>query len=174
VSRIGQKTAEKQILRHLRLGKSVRSPSGLGLVRNFILATQATPAIHALCRKYGVNVNELCVACTEILADNPELPPPGGDEVLKPTLLFSDPAKLEEFLVKVHRAARGQTTIQRRLAILTCAKSLAAQMAAQSPPPGSAASRSNLLKTSIYNKLLVLMLIAGILIAGLMIAAYLL
>lgn len=173
MSRIGQKTAERQIVRHLRLGKSVRSPSGLGLVRNFILATQARPAAHALCRRYGVSVNELCVACTEILAENPELPSPDKDEVPKPMLIFSDPAKLEEFLIKVHRAARGQTTIQRRLAILACAKSLAAQMASQAPTP-SAVSRSNLLKTSIYNKLLVLMLITGILIAGLLIAAYLL
>lgn len=174
MSSIEPKFARKELLRYLRLGKSIRLRSGTNLVRNFILATQADPAIHRHCRTYQLNVSDLCIACTEILEEMPDLPGPDGSEIPASLLLFSDPPQLEGFLKNLHQATLGQTAIQRRLAIVACAKSHASQMSSpvfgQRLPP----TRSNLLNKAIFNNLLLMMLVAGIIIAGILILIFLL
>lgn len=168
------KSARKELLRYLRLGKSVRSRQGANLVRNFILETQADAAIHRLCRSYQINVSELCLAGTEILDSKPDPFREDKRDHLVYALQFSDPLRLEVLLKKLQRATHGQALIQRRLVIIECAKSHAEQMAAPVPGPRKPATRSNLLKISIFNKLLLMALIAVLVIAGILLAILLL
>ena len=168
------KSAQKELLRYLRLGKNIRSHNGANHVRNFILETQADPVIHRLCRTYRIKVADLCLACTEILVGKQPSAPSEGDENLASTLLFSDPLRLEGFLKKLRQATHGQAPIQHRLAIIDCAKAYADQMSAETPAQSLAVTRSNLLKKSIFNNLMLMMLIAGLVIAGILIALFLL
>lgn len=169
-----QKPAQKELLRYLRLGKSVRSRNGANHVRNFILEAQLDPVIHRLFRTYGMRVVDICLACTEVLDPPPDSPHPDASDDLASMLLFSDPVRIEAFLRKLHQATHGQTAIQRRLAIIACAKAHAGQAGAPVTDQRPPATRSNLLKTSIFNNLLLLMLIAGLVIAGLLVAIFLL
>ena len=109
-----------------------------------------------------------------MLDDQQESLRPGAKEPLAAILLFSDPLRLEGFLKKLQAAANGQALIQRRLAIITCAKKHAEQMVPLAQPTRHPATRTNLLKTSIFNKLLLMLLIAGLIIAGILIAVFLL
>jgi len=169
-----QKFAQKELLRYLRLGKSVRSRNGANHVRNFILEAQLDPVIHRLFRTYGMRVVDICLACTEILDTPPDFPRPAVSEDPDLVLLFSDPVRLEAFLRKLHQATHGQTAIQRRLAIIACAKAHADQQGAPVTDQRPPATRSNLLKTSIFNNLLMVMLIAGLVIAGIVIVLFML
>ena len=168
------KPARKELLRYLRLGKDVRSRNGANYVRNFILESHADPVVHRLCRSYHLNVSDLCVACTEMLADPHESQRSNASDPAAAILLFSDPLRLEGFLRKLQAATNGQALIQRRLAIITCAKKHAEQMVQPASPVRRPPSRTNLLKTSIFNKLLLMFLIAGLIIAGILIAVFLL
>ncbi len=171
---IAPKSAQKELLRYLRLGKSIRSHNGASHVRNFILETQADPVIHRLCRTYRIKVADLCLACTEILEGKQATAPSEENPALARTLLFSDPLRLEGFLKKLRHATHGQVPIQHRLAIIDCAKAYADQMTAAAPGQSLAVTRSNLLKNSIFNNLMLMMLIAGLVIAGILIALFLL
>lgn len=171
---IEPKSAQKELLRYLRLGKSIRSRNGANHVRNFILETQADPVIHRLCRTYQIKVADLCLACTEILGEKQASARSEGNEYLASTLLFSDPLRLEGFLKKLRQATHGQAAIQHRLAIVACATAHADQMGAAAQDQRLADTRSNLLKKSIFNNLMLMMLIAGLVIAGILIALFLL
>lgn len=138
------------------------------------METQADAAIHRQCRSYQINVNELCLAATEILDNKPDPFRVDERDHLAYTLQFSDPLRLEVLLRKLQKATHGQALIQRRLVIIECAKNHAEQMAAPVPGPRKPATRSNLLKISIYNKLLLMMLIAVLVIAGILLAILLL
>jgi hypothetical protein len=116
----------------------------------------------------------MCIACTEVLDRTSDPTRSDGRENLVSLPLFSDPLRLEAFLRKLHQATHGQTSIQRRLAIIDCAKAHADQMGAPVADQRPTITRSNLLKTSIFNNLLLMMLIAGLVIAGLLIALFLL
>ena len=168
------KSAQKELLRYLRLGKNIRSHNGANHVRNFILETQANPVIHRLCRTYRIKVADLCLACTEILEATLASAPSEGNENLASALLFSDPLRLEGFLKKLRHATHGQVPIQRRLAIIDCAKACADQMTVAAPDQSLSVTRSNLLKKSIFNNLMLMMLIAGLVVAGILIALFLL
>ncbi len=174
VSSIESKPARKELQRYLRLGKSIRSRNGANHVRNFILESNADPAVHRLCRGYHLNISDLCLACTEMLDDQTDALRPGDKDPLAVILLFSDPLRLEGFLKKLQAAVNGQALIQRRLVIITCAKNHAAQLVAPAQPTRKPATRTNLLKISIFNKLLLMLLIAGLIIAGILIAVFLL
>lgn len=119
--------------------------------------------------------DDLCLACTELLDEIPDLPGTDGGEVPAAVLLFSEPLQLEAFLKKLHRATHGQTAIQRRLAIVACAKRQAEQLrsarGAVPPPP---ATRSHLLKKSISGKLTMVLLLGALAVLGFLLAAYLL
>lgn len=138
------------------------------------METQADASIHRLCRSYQINVNELCLAGAEILDSKPDPSREDDRDHLVFTLQFSDPVRLEVLLKKLQRATHGQALIQRRLVIIECARSHAEQMAAPVPGPRKPATRSNLLKVSIFNKLLLLMLITVLVIAGVLLATLLL
>lgn len=109
-----------------------------------------------------------------MLDDQQESLRPSAKDPLAAILLFSDPLRLEGFLKKLQAAANGQALIQRRLAIITCAKKHADQMVPPAQPPRQPSTRTNMLKTSIFNKLLLMLLIAGLIIAGILIAVFLL
>ena len=168
------KSARKELLRYLRLGKSVRSRNGANHVRNFILEIHAEPAIHRLCRTHHIRVADLCLACTEILDAKPDPGGADGSENPASLLLFSDPPRLEGFLSKLHAAAHGHALIQHRLAIIACAKAYADQMGTPIPDQRPTVSRSNLLEKSIFNNLMLMALIAGLVITGILIAVFLL
>lgn len=167
------KSAQKELLRYLRFGKSVRSRNGANLVRNFILATHADPVIHRLCRTYQMSVSDLCIACTEILDEKSDSFRSEENEIPLPILQFRDPLRLDGFLRKLQRATHGQAMIQRRLAIMACARSHAEQIGAQAPEQHLVVTRSNLLKKSIFNNLLLMLLIAGLIIAGILAVLFL-
>ena len=158
----------------MRLGKSVRSRNGANHVRNFILETQAEAVIHRLCRSYGIRGVDLCLACTEILDRKPDPARSDGADDLASMLVFSDPLRLEAFLRKLHQATHGQASIQRHLAIVACAKAHADQLGAPLTEQRPTTTRSNLLKKSILNNLLVMMLVAGLVVIGILIALFLL
>ena len=122
------KSAQKELLRFLHLGKSVRSRNGANHIRNFILEVQSDPVIHRLFRSCEMRVVDICLACTEILDGTPARS--DGSENFLSVLLFVDPLRLEAFLRKLHQATHGQTAIQRRLAVIACAKAHAEQMGA--------------------------------------------
>ena len=170
--RICLSSSQNELLRHIRLGRSVRSAEGANQVRNFILAAQALPSIQRLCLAYHLSFSELCSACTEILAGAQA--PDAFVESGTPdaTGVFCDPVQLEVLLKKIHYATHGQTDIQRRLAIVACAKSHAARIAVPVARSPLHHTRSNLLKLSIRSKLPVLMICAGIILLGVLIAAY--
>ena len=154
--------------------KSVRSRIGANHIRNFILESLADPAVHRLCREYHMKAGDLCLACAEILDRNPEPPGTAGGETPDALLLFNDPQRLEGLLGKLRAATHGQVAIQRRLAIEACARNHADQMAEPLAEQRPAVTRSNLLKKSIYNNLLLMMLIAGLVVAGILLALFLL
>ncbi len=156
------------------MGKSVRSRIGANHIRNYILESLADPAVHRLCLEYHIKAGDLCIACEEILDRNPDLPVAGGGEPPASLLLFSEPGRLEGFLVKLRAATHGQVAIQRRLAIVACARNHAGQMAAPVADQRPSVTRSNLLKKSIFNNLLLMMLIAGLVVAGILLALFLL
>ena len=168
------KSARKELLRFLRLGKSIRSRNGANHVRNFILETHAEPAIHRLCRTYHIRVADLCLACTEILDAKPDPAGTDGSENPDSLLLFTDPLRLEGFLRKLHAATHGHALIQHRLAIVACAKACADQMDTPVPDQRPPVSRSNLLKKSIINHLMLMALIVTLVIAGILITVFLL
>ncbi|MFZ4776024.1 MAG: hypothetical protein ACOYM3_11700 [Terrimicrobiaceae bacterium] len=172
--RICLSATQNELLRHIRLGKSIRSTEGANQVRNFILAAQARPSIKRLCLAYHLSFTEVCTVCTEILAEAPAPDPSEENGAPAATAVFCDPLQLEGLLKKIHYATHGQTDIQRRLAIVACAKSHAAQIAAPVSRSPLHHTRSNLLKLSIRSKLPVVMICAGIIILGVLIAAYLL
>ena len=159
-------SAQKELLRYLRLGKSVRSRNGANLVRNFILATHADPIIHRLCRTYHISVNDLCQACTEILDVKAASFRSEGNENPAALLLFRDPLRLDGFLKKLHHATHALVAVHRRLGIEACARSHADQMDAPAPEQGLPGTRSNLLKKSIFNNLLLMILVGGLIIFG--------
>jgi len=173
VRRIEPNSARKELLRYLRLGKSVRLRGGENLVRNFILEAQADPAIRRLCLAYHLNVSDLSLACSEILAEGADLILPEDNHNPSPLQLFSNPRQLEEFLKKLQRATYGQTVIQRSLAIVACAKLQAAQMANRISEPQRMVTRSHLLKISLLNNIFVMMLVAGLILVGALIAIFL-
>jgi hypothetical protein len=121
-----------------------------------------------------MKAGDLCLACTEILDRNPDLPVTVGGEIPASLLLFSDPDRLEGLLGKLRTATHGQVAIQRRLAIEACARNHAGQMAAPVADQRLSVTRSNLLKKSIFNNLLLMMLIAGLVVAGILLALFLL
>ena len=171
---IDPRSARKELLRYLRMGKSARSRIGANHIRNYILESLADPAVHRLCREYQMKAGDLCLACTEILDRNADLSVTGGGEIPASLLLFSDPGRLEGLLGKLRAATHGQAAIQRRLAIEACARNHAGQMAAPVADQRPAVTRSNLLKKSIFNNLLLMMLIAGLVVAGILLALFLL
>ena len=166
------KSAQKELLRFLHLGKSVRSRNGANHIRNFILEVQSDPVIHRLFRSYEMRVVDICLACTEILDGTPARS--DGSENFLSVLLFVDPLRLEAFLRKLHQATHGQAAIQRRLAVIACAKAHAEQMGAPATEQHPSVARANLLKNSIFNNLLLMLLIAGLVITGILIALFLL
>ena len=157
----------------MRLGKGVRLRGGENHVRNFILETQADPAIRRLCLAYHLNVSDLSLACREILAERSDLILPGENDNPSPVQLFSDPRQLEGFLNKLQRATSGQTEIQRPLAIVACAKLQAAQMASRISEPQRLVTRSHLLKKSLLSNLFVMVLVAGLILVGMLIVIFL-
>lgn len=167
------KPAQKELLRYLRLGKSVRSRIGANLVRNFILAVHGDPAVHRLCRTYQLSVSDLCSACSETLEVRADFFRAEDMEMPCPLLQFTDTARLEVLLKKLHQAAHGQAMIQHRLAVAACARAHAEQLALQMPEQHHADTRSNLLKKSIFNNLLLMLLIAGLVIAGILAVIFL-
>lgn len=171
---IEPKPAQKELLRFLRLGKSIRSRNGANHVQNFILEAQSDPVIHRLFRSYGMRVVDICLACTEILDRAPDPTRSGGNEDRVSMLLFVDPLRLEAFLRKLHQATHGQTSIQRRLGIIECAKAHADRRDDPDTDQRPTVTRSNLLKKSIFNNLLLMMVIAGLVITGILIALFLL
>lgn len=174
MSSIELKSAQKELLRYLRLGKGVRSRQGANLVRNFILEAQADATIHRLCRSHEITVSELCLAGAEILDSKSD--PWRADERdhLSYTLQFTDPVRFEVLLRKLQRATHGQALIQRRLLVIECAKNHAGQMAAPVSGPHQPATRTNLLKVSIFNKLLLLLLVTALVVGGILLAILLL
>ena len=168
------KSARKELLRFLRLGKSVRSRNGANHVRNFILEIHAEPVIHRLCHTYHIRVADLCLACAEILDAKPDPAGAGASENPSSLLLFSDPLRLEGFLKKLRAATHGHALIQHRLAIISCARAHADEMDTPVPDQRPPTSRSNLLKKSIFNNLMLMALIAGLVIAGILITVFLL
>ena len=169
MSRIEPISARKELLRYLRLGKSIRLRGGESHVRNFILETQSDPAIRRLCLAYQLNVSDLTLACKEVLAERPDLIRPDEIQDPLPIRLFTEPGELEGFLDKLHRATHGQTEIHRPLAIVTCAKLRAAQMAGRVSRPRPVATRSNLLKKSLFNNLFLMLLVAVLILVGILI-----
>jgi|GEM_PF-3564162 len=174
VNGLAPKSAQRELLRYLRLGKSIRSHNGANHVRNFILETQADPVIHRLCRAHQIKVADLCLACTEILEERRASAPSEENPSRASTLLFSDPLRLEGFLKNLRQATHGQAAIQRRLAIIACAKDHAARMGAAPPAQRPAGTRSNLLQKSIFNNLMLMMLVAGLVLIGMLLAVFLL
>ena len=168
------KSAQKELLRFLHLGKSVRSRNGANHIRNFILEVQSDPVIHRLFRSYDMRVVDICLACTEIVDGTSGPAGSDGSEKFVSMLLFVDPLRLEAFLRKLHQATHGQTAIQRRLAIIACAKAHAEQMGAPAPEQHPSVTRSNLLKNSIFKNLLLMLLIAGLVITVILTALFLL
>lgn len=134
MSRIVLESAQKNLQRHLRLGKSIRSPGGTNQVKSLILAAQANPAIARLCRSYRFNVRDLSAACVEIIAEKPDGIVSGTKKETLPTSVFFNPVQLEKFLQELHIATNGKPPIQRHLAIVACAKKQAARM--ESPAAG--------------------------------------
>ncbi|MEI6278123.1 MAG: hypothetical protein WCQ16_01915 [Verrucomicrobiae bacterium] len=170
MSRVVLESAEKELLRHLKLGKDVRSPNGTNRVRGLVLAALAIPATQRLCREYKVGTAELCTACTEIIAAMPGPTP----TISLGTALLCNPAQLEKFLQAIHRAAHGQTPLQRHLAIVACAKRMAAQLAATEKEISPEITRAKLLKSSIKSKLPVVLLCTAVIVLGILLAVYLL
>ena len=172
VSSIESTPARNELLRYLRLGQSVRSRNGANRVRNFILATQADPAIHKLCLSHQIQTADLCLACTEILDAAPVSAGSQEERGLSLVHIFSDLQRLEELLKKLHAASEGQAALHRRAAIIACAQNYAAQI----PPPRIAPRRppthSTLLKKSLFNHILIILLLVGI-IAAVIFAAFL-
>ena len=120
-----------------------------------------------------MSVSDLCIACTEILDAKADSFRSEESEIPSPILQFSDPLRMDGFLKKLHQATHGQAMIQRRLAIVACARSHAEQISAQAPEQHFAVTRSNLLKKSIFNNLLLMLLIAGLIIAGILAVLFL-
>lgn len=162
-------SAEKELLRHLRLGKSVRSPNGANRVRSLILAALASPAAQRLCRTYMVGPGDLCTACTEII----DATPGPLTSLSAITAVFNDPAQLETFLKEIQHATHGQTPLQRRLAVIACAKHRAAHLGtgAKFRP---ATTRGHLLKSSLQTKLPIVLLCAVLIVVAILLAVYLL
>ena len=171
MSRVVLESAEKELLRHLKLGKNIRSTNGANRVRVLVLAALANPAIQKLCQKYKVGTGELCTACTEILA---ALRVPSASAGLGAALL-GDPAEMEKFLAEIHRAAHGQPRLRRHLAIIACAKRRAALLAAPSPAETRPEiTRAHLLNSSIMDKLPLVLLCTAVVVAAILAAVYLL
>jgi len=169
VSQAALESAEKELLRHLRLGKSIRSKNGANRVRGFVLAALANPATQRLCRTYKIRTDELCTVCTEIIAATPE----PVSSLPATTSLFDDPAQLEKFLKEVYHVTHGQTPLRRRNAIVSCAKRRAAQRAAAEKTLRKI-PRSLLLKASIKTQLPLILICAAVIVAGILLAIFLL
>ncbi|MEI6070708.1 MAG: hypothetical protein WCS31_02865 [Verrucomicrobiae bacterium] len=171
MSRVVLESAEKELLRHLKLGKNVRSTNGTNRVRALVLAALANPAVQKLCQKYKVGTGELCTACTEILDAMPEPAESAG----LGTAFLGDPVQMEKFLAEIHRAAHGQPRLRRHLAIVACAKRHAALLAAPSPAETRPEiTRAHLLNSSIMGKLPLVLLCTAVVVAAILAAVYLL
>ena len=133
-----------------------------------------SPANQRMCRQYGVAASELSLAYTEIVAAMRQPFVSGQKGQLAPTSLFTKPVELENFLMEIHRATHGQTALQRRLAIIECAKRRATLLAEGAPKQSIEITRSKLLKASIASKMPILLLCAILVVAVVLIAAYLL
>lgn len=170
VSRLVLESAQKNLQRHLRLGKSIRSPGGTNQVKSLILATQANPAIARLCRDYRFNIRELSTACVEIIAEKPDRIISGEQKDLLPTSIFCDPAKLEGFLKDLQLATKGKPPVQRHKAIVDCAKKQAVQMRFLPPKQSGRRRRSDQRAPSVDLKIPIVLLFATLLLVGILIA----
>lgn len=131
------------------------------------------PANRRMCRQYGVTARELALAYTEIIAAMRQPFVSGQKTLLAPTFLFAEPGQLEEFLKEIHRATHGQTALQRRLAIIECAKRRALLFESAAPKHAAGITRTKLLKASLASKIPIMLLGLIIAIAGAIIAVYL-
>lgn len=162
-------SAGKELSRHLKLGKSVRSPNGANRVREFVRAALADSATRRLCSEHGLKTGDLCLACAELIDALPD------DLLPQVTELFCNSVRTEEFLGELHRATESQTDLQRRMAIIACAKRRAAAMDADAPKEaGEVATRRRMLDASIASKLPIILLCAAVIVAGILMAVYLL
>jgi hypothetical protein len=116
-----------------------------------------------------VGPGDLCTACTEII----DATPGPLTSLSAITAVFNDPAQLETFLKEIQHATHGQTPLQRRLAVIACAKHRAAHLAA-SPKFRQETTRSNLLKSSLQTKLPIVLLCAVLIVVAILLAVYLL
>lgn len=126
-----------------------------------------------MCREYRISARDLCLAYTEIVA---AMHPPfvsGQETQLAATAMFVNPPELEKFLGELHRATFGQTALQRRLAIVACAKHQAQLLSNAIPKPGPLMTRNRLLKDSIITQFPTVILCVIILVVGMLIAIYL-
>ncbi len=136
---------------------------GENRVRNFILELDSQSAIHRMCRDYHLNVNELCMACLEILQVFQGIESPASG----PLDDFSDPERFEALLQRLNRATHGQAPLPRRTALADCAREYALRTHAPQRRRSSEETQGAKLKTGIFNQLFLLLLLAGLGIVGL-------
>lgn len=167
-------SAERNLLRHMQQGRSLRTPNASNSARNLATAAMGAPEIGRLCREHRVTCGELAAAYLEILAamSAPILPAP--PPLLAPTRLITSTDQLAPFLRDLQRDTLGLTPLQRRLAMVERAKKQAKILEDEPPRPPAEITRSFLMKSSIQSKLPLLALIVAIIVAGIALAAYLL
>lgn len=165
-------TARKEILRHLQLGKSIRSPGGETLVRNFIAATQLSTTHRQLLKNSGLTTGELCTAFAEVVSGMPDPLLRDADDNLLWSALFGDPEQLADFLTELRRVTHAQALLHRQAAITACARKQALLLPKRGFTREETPTRSVLMENSIQKKLPVLAVCTAIIIIGILLAVY--